>query len=239
MTVTLPNRPRNSRGRYRSQSSLAQVNHRTHSTSGYRSRPYKQRARPNIRTRLYTQTPSRNRWPKVSLISDSIGKKVNVPHLAVQAVSGLYVEKAERYLRLNINLNVKDYDIIILHIGTVDLKFLSITEFATKYEALINRIKTIKESALVAISGILQRPKDFRTGSSGNFLDEKRKSFNSELKRICVWHRLSFCQSWKRFQQKDNPSEPDYSLFKDTWYDGVHLNDRGGREFSRYLEGVA
>ena len=176
--------------------------------------------------------------PKVTIICDSIGKRVSVPHVKVQSISGLYVEKALRYVRLNTNIDVKNYNIIVLHIGTVDLRFLSINQFSNFYQKLVEEIQKVNPSVLIAISGILQRPKDFRQSNIREEIDIKRKNFNQELKRICTWYRLNFLQGYKKFQYINNPAQPDRSLYNNSRFDGVHLNNRGVIVFGEYLKGA-
>ena len=176
--------------------------------------------------------------PKATLVSDSLGKRLHLPYVDIQAIGGLYVEKAARYVRLNTNINIKDYNIIILHIGTIDLKFLNPQEFATFYQNLLDAIKGENPEAILAISGIIQRPYDFRRGVLGKDTEAKRRAFNQELKRLSVWYRINFLKTYKQFQYFYDPSQPDRRLFVNTWQDGIHLNAPGSRVFSSYLGGV-
>ena len=176
--------------------------------------------------------------PKATLVSDSLGKRLHLPYVDIQAIGGLYVEKAARYVRLNTNINIKDYNIIILHIGTIDLKFLNPQEFATFYQNLLDAIKGKNPEAILAISGIIQRPYDFRRGVLGKDTEAKRRAFNQELKRLSVWYRINFLKTYKQFQYFYDPSQPDRRLFVNTWQDGIHLNALGSRVFSSYLGGV-
>ena len=123
------------------------------STSNTTDAIRKEQHQSRINRPLVRGTP-RNQ-PKATLVSDSLGKRLHLPYVDIQAIGGLYVKKAARYVRLNTNINIKDYNIIIFPIGTIDLKFLSTQEFASLYQ---------NPEAILAISGIIQRPCDIRRG---------------------------------------------------------------------------
>ena len=68
------------------------------------------------------------------------------------------------------------YDVIILHVGTLDLDQVSVQEFSKQYLSLV---RVIAQPFFQAV--------DFRSGEKGKELDSKRKAFNVEVKFLSIF----------------------------------------------------
>ena len=123
-------------------------------------------------------------------------------------------------------IHIKQYDIIIVHIGTTELnKRNTNAEFVKMYQELIKLIREFfpNERCFLGLSFIIQRPKDFqgKAALKGSYTERQRQDYNREIKRLALWERCQYIKSSKPFGDRKNPEIPDQILFSK---DGIHLN---------------
>ena len=109
----------------------------------------------------------------MTIVSDSICRRVKLPHVINQAVRGLRVGTAYRFIYQETRIKVFPYDVIILHVGTLDLEQLSVQEFSKQYLSLVRVIAHKKPQSVLGLSAILPRAVDIRSGEKGKELDCK------------------------------------------------------------------
>ena len=175
--------------------------------------------------------------PKITVISDSICKRITITGVEFQVVSGLNIDKCFQYIEQGERLKVTGYDIIVLHIGTVELRRETADSFATRLQELIKLIRLVNTDCHIGLSSILPRPIDFHSGRLGRESEVKRLEFNAEIKRVALWERCSFLRTYKPFLDRQDQTLPDESLFRRIRIDGVHLNWYGSRQLENYLSG--
>ena len=134
-------------------------------------------------------------------------------------------------------LQVTGYDIVILHIGTVELRRETAGSFATRLQELIKLIRLFNTDCHIGLSSILPRPIDFHSGSLGRETEVKRLEFNAEIKRLALWEWCSFLRTYKPFLDRQDQTLPDQSLFRRIRVDDVHLSWYGSRQLENYLSG--
>ena len=135
-------------------------------------------------------------------------------------------------------LQVTGYDIVILHIGTVELRRETAGSFATRLQELIKLIRLFNTDCHIGLSSILPRPIDFHSGSLGRETEVKRLEFNAEIKRLALWewcsflrtYHCSFLRTYKPFLDRQDQTLPDQSLFRIIRVDDVHLKWYGSRQ---------
>ena len=175
-------------------------------------------------------------YPRMTIISDSICKRVSIPHVHVQSIGGLRINTAERYIKEKLRLNISDFDIIIIHVGTLDVEALSVKAFTDQYCQLVKTILSVNPNALLGLSAIIPRLCDFNRRNRYK-LEEKRQILNQEIRRIAVWERLIAIDSSKKFFLKYEQNQVDDSCFYEYDPSGLHLNGRGAEVLSLYFSG--
>ena len=175
--------------------------------------------------------------PKITVISDSMYGRIFVPGVKFQIIGGLNLDRAYEYIEGGQRLSVTEYDIVIIHIGTVELRRLLPEEYSKKVQGLIKLVREINPECHIALSNIIPRPIDFHSGNSGIKVEKNRQEFNAELKRVDVWERCYYLRSEKPFIDRNDPARPNEDLFRNVKYDGVHLNFHGSKKLENYLSG--
>ena len=175
--------------------------------------------------------------PKITIISDSICGRISIPGVDFQVIGGLNIDRCYEYIERGERLKVLGYDIIVLHIGTVELRKESAENFVARLQELIKLIRSVNTECHIGLSSIIPRPIDFHSGSSGRVIEANRKEFNLEIQRVALWERCNYLRSYKPFLNKDDQSYPDESLFRKIWLDGVHTNWYGSRKLESYQSG--
>ena len=107
--------------------------------------------------------------------------------------------------------------LLILHIGTNDVKASRSEELMEKYKRLIQKYK--EKSNNIIVSGILPRMNESDTFYSKAF------STNNRLKSLCALENVKFANFWDNFYNA-------HHLYQ---FDGVHLNSVGAARFGRLL----
>ena len=163
--------------------------------------------------------------------------RMSIKGVDFQVIGGLNIDRCYEHIERGDRLKVDGYDIIILHVGRVELRQETADSFASRLQELIKLIKSINQECHVGISCIIPRPVDFHSGRLGKDTEVKRQEFNSEIKRVALWERCYLLRSYKPFMDKENQNFPDETLFRRVRVDGVHLNWYGSRKLENYLSG--
>ena len=212
---------------------------RRHHTNQGRLNKYNQRSEydntPAKVNRSYRRQGTFKEPAQITIIGDSMIKHCKIPEVDVQSIGGLNLTRAYQLIETK-EIKIKGYDVLIIHIGTVEVQRCSVTDFAKKYQDLIRLIKAQNQKCILGLSYIIQRPVDFYTGSfRGKRNENKRKLFNQEIKRLALWERCQFIKSSKPFADRYNPDEPYDPYFNQN--DGIHLNRQGSDKLTNYLSG--
>ena len=160
-------------------------------------------------------------WPaKVKanhcIVGDSIIKLLKVTNQAdVVSFPGINIDRLYWKIRLS-GLKLSQYKIIVLHVGTNDIASFSPVDFVRKYLRLISAVKKCNESAIVAVSSILPRPRD------PDQVNNQIAFINRELKKFGLQLGFSFIPSYRPFILKDKSIN--LNLFA---CDKLHLSFRG------------
>jgi lysophospholipase L1-like esterase len=100
---------------------------------------------------------------RITLIADSMAKWVRqVPHTMVQAIPGLTLQRAYQKI-WDRTFQVRNFQGIILMIGTNNVESHTPTASANLLKVLLDLINSLAPRAKIAVTGILPRPKDWKT----------------------------------------------------------------------------
>ena len=170
-------------------------------------------------------------WPaKISsdhcIIGDSIVKFIKITnHADVKAFPGITIERLYWKVRLN-KVDLKQYKIILVHVGTNDIITNSVKGIINSYCKLIEAVKIKNPKAQIGVSSILPRPCD---GSETNQVVEV---VNREIKSICCHLGAYFVPSYRPFVKCYKAGSCD--LFAK---DRLHLNFKGSVTLRKNLVG--
>ena len=117
-----------------------------------------------------------------------------------------------------------NFDIIVVHVGTNDLRFRSVEYIVDEMSALIVRIQNENKNAKLALSAIIQRPNDMSS-------EIKRREVNAKFKKLAKAKGCEFLCTYRPFLNQDN--SPNRDLFA---RDGLHLSTSGTKCLHRFME---
>ena len=164
---------------------------------------------------------------KGTIVADSICKWVRgLPLLDVQAIPGLRLESALQNV-ISGNLQVENFEFIILHLGTNNLTKLLPREYHEKLLELTDAITQRNRYTTIGVSSILPRPRD-RADQ-----DQYRREINGVIKKLCRNKGFQFLKSWTGV-------ESGKGVVKDGAYadDDLHLKKDGIQAIKEYFEGA-
>ena len=170
---------------------------------------------------------------KATLITDSICKWVAVKGLEVQKFPGASISGIGYYISEGI-CDVISYNVIIIHVGTNDIRLRSIHQITIFYKALLYQVRYLNKDALIIMSAILPRPVDF------NFSQSKVVQVNRILaKLVSQTKNCSYIRTYRRFIRRGRPLLKLYKQNKYRQWE-LHLNKSGIRIltqlFSRIID---
>jgi lysophospholipase L1-like esterase len=173
-------------------------------------------------------------WPATCreqylLLGDSLVKYMNkCRHMRVVAMPGARAyDVFTRLLRDQIRL--ERYAIILCAVGTNDVanKDCTASQVADFVMTLVYYIRKANPTAVIAISGMLIRPKDLATP-----IEYKRRLANTILEKMCKRiPGIYFLRSWKCLMTRSGIRARCYAR------DGLHLNRTGARHLYNYYKG--
>ena len=141
----------------------------------------------------------------------------HIPNTEVYFVKGATISGLS-YQLLQSDINLLNYRIIIIHVGTNDVRQREMYEIECHYKALIYQIHHINKEATIILSSVLHRPVDFHSTES------KVIKINQCLKDLSK--KYLYCaniKTYKSFMKKGAPNTALYAR-KDG---GLHLNQNG------------
>lgn len=166
-------------------------------------------------------------YPNFTIISDSICKQVNeTNHILVQSVPGAEIQDIFWCIRFG-EIKVKNFRIIVLHIGTNNLLKDTHSKILYYMERLILYVQSFCPKVKVAISSIIQRPRDF------GWREKKRRLINVQLERLAGFNKCYFLKSWRPFKKR----EVTQNIKKYFAADGLHLKPAGSELLKKYFVG--
>ena len=171
---------------------------------------------------------------KGTLISDSICKWVSgLPFLQVQASPGLKTESALRKIVYG-DINVHDFEFLILHLSTNDVENLdqTLAEFEINMMRLTSCIQQSSPYVTIGVSGILPRPQDMVKERAEELL-EHRVDMNKIIRDVCQRRHYYFLEIWEKFENADG--SPNRDLYAN---DMLHPNLKGINVLHEYYQGA-
>ena len=170
-------------------------------------------------------------WPaKVKnnhcIIGDSIVKFLKITNQAdVIAFPGATIDRLYWKIKLE-KVLLRQYKVIVLHVGTNDLQGNGIEEIVLKYLRLLELVKDLNNSVRVGVSSVLPKPCETPEENNRIIL------LNRELKKLCGSKKVHFIPSYRPFVgKKQYINEEFYAK------DKLHLNHRGSVRLRNNLVG--
>ena len=164
------------------------------------------------------------------VISDSMFRECHLPkHSDLSAVSGADIETLGRWIDQG-NIPLREYELVILHVGTNDIGNRNENGFSRRYSDLINLIRHFNPSIHIKITGLLPRLIDYqRTYETTRHLNYNLKAYAEEFKHT---KNLSFYPTYLYFVAHGAPQAHFWKS------DRIHLNDTGIRKMNRLLKDI-
>jgi hypothetical protein len=168
-----------------------------------------------------------------TILSDSICQLVqNCVQTKTQAIHGGVMANFPMYCRRG-SCTVRNFKILIFHYGTNDLRTdIHFTECADRIVASLDRsiayIQGINPNGVIAVSGILPRPKELKKGETD--MEEARVYANVAMRGFCEQHGIEYLTSETCLKGQD-PTKEIYAN------DGIHLSFDGATYLQNYFEG--
>ncbi len=162
------------------------------------------------------------------MISDSICRAINdSTHIFFQSVPGATVDKIRQYVDMQM-VEVRHHQVIIIHVGTNNIERSPEGEVCQQFVKLLQAIRRQNATALLAVSSILPRPKDW------NAYGEKVQRLNKLLEKMQAQHHFTFLKTYRAHwdQMKKMPRRDHFAR------DGLHLSARGVAALKSSLEGA-
>jgi lysophospholipase L1-like esterase len=125
-------------------------------------------------------------------------------------------------------IRVENYSVIFLAIGTNNLTNMADppTLIADSIMTIVYFIRLHNPHAMVAVCGMLIRPKDL-----GTFIEYRRRLVNTIVQKLCRAQGVIFLRAWKVLMTGSQVRSRVYAR------DGLHLNRTGANVLYRYLKG--
>ena len=170
-------------------------------------------------------------WPATvannhCIIGDSIVKFLKTTNQAdVISFPGITIDRLYWKIKLG-KVNLEQYKIIVIHVGTNDVKGNHLNVIVQKYLRLLEIVRYKNHSAGIGLSSVLPKPCETQV------VNEKIILLNRDLKRISVTNNCHFIPSYRPFVGKQRQLNTE--LFAK---DGLHLNFKGSVKLRNNLIG--
>ena len=152
------------------------------------------------------------------IVLDSICKYINhIPGTTLYCVRGADIAGLG-FSILQSGIDLKQYKIIIVHVGTNNVRHSDIPHIRCLYNALIFQLHKANSGALILLSSVLHRPVDFQLTK-----DTVIKT-NQCLKFLA--QKYLYCEYLKTYKSFMSGGAPNRSLYA-TNDGGLHLNVKG------------
>ncbi len=119
-----------------------------------------------------------------------------------------------------------DVGLVIIHVGTNDVDNGKQRDIRPNVQAIVDYLQQVNPHIFIIINAILPRPRDF------DWTNPIVQRVNQVMKLFCAQKRRVRFHPCHRSFLKFGRVRQDQHLYS---YDGLHLNDRGGKRMARLM----